>query len=138
MHKRPWLLRGFVVWLLIALAEMLHGTVRTLYLRPIVGDLASRQIGVLTGSIIIFLIAYATVRWIAAQGTKQLLEVGALWLILMVTFEVAVGRAFNLSWERILSDYLPWKGGFMVLGLAFLALSPLLVTHLRSRRRGTA
>ncbi len=126
------------MWLLIALAEMVHGTLRTLYLVPLVSDLASRQIGVLTGSFIILLIAYAAVNWIGATDNKALLAVGLLWLVLMVTFEVAFGRLFGLSWERIISDYLPWQGGFMIAGLCILALSPLLAARMRARANSAA
>ena len=133
-----WLSRSFIVWLLIALAEVLHGALRTFCLKPVVGDLASRQIGVFTGSVIILTIAYTTVRWIGARGVLQLLGVGTLWLLLMIGFEIALGRVFDMSWERILADYLPWEGGFMVLGMGFLALSPTIATHLRSREKYAA
>jgi hypothetical protein len=127
----PCLLRGLCVWLLIAIAETIHGTLRTLFLKPIVGDLPSRQIGVFTGSIMILLIAFAAIGWIGAKEKKALIAVGLLWLVLMVCFEVAVGRAFGLAWERILSDYLPWQGGFMIVGMTILALSPLIASRLR-------
>lgn len=127
-----YLLRGFAVWLLMALAETVHGTLRTLFLQPVVGDLASRQIGVLTGSLMILLIAYVTIGWIGAREFKQLAAVGLLWFILMLCFEVGVGRAFGLSWERIIADYVPWQGGFMIIGMTILALSPLIAARLRN------
>ncbi len=128
------LLRGAAVWLLIAVAETVHGTVRTLWLLPLVGDLRSRQIGVLTGSVMILLIAWATIRWIGARETRQLLGIGALWVILMLAFEAGLGRALGMPWERLLSDYNPWKGGFMLAGLAVLGLAPLIGFRLRARR----
>ncbi|MFN8062241.1 MAG: hypothetical protein U0Q12_24025 [Vicinamibacterales bacterium] len=127
-----YLFRGFAVWLVIALAEVMHGTLRTLYLSPLVGDLPSRQIGVLTGSLMIVAIACLTVRWIGRNDTKSLQRVGAMWLLLMLGFEVTVGRASGLSWERILSDYLPWRGGFMPAGMLVVAVAPLLARHLRA------
>lgn len=130
--------RGLVVWLVIAAAEVVHGTLRALFLAPQVGDLPSRQIGVLTGSLLILLIAYLFVPWIAAATRRQLLAVGLSWVVLMATFEVAVGRLLGLSWQRIASDYLPSQGGFMLLGLAFLAVSPLLAATIRSRRDNAA
>lgn len=123
--------RGLAVWLLIALAEIVHGTLRTLFLQPVFGELASRQIGVFSGSLLVLLIAYLTIDWIAAQGKRRLLRIGLGWLVLMVLFEVAMGRAFGLSRERIFSDYMPWKGGFMIAGLLVLALSPLIAARLR-------
>ena len=126
--------RAFCIWLVIAAAEVAHGTLRGIFLLPLVGDLPSRQIGVLTGSMIILLIAYVSVRWVGASGVRQLLAVGFLWVVLMASFEVTVGRLLGLSWQRIASDYIPWQGGFMLAGMAFLALSPLLAATMRSRR----
>lgn len=128
-----YLLRGFLAWWLIALAEAIQGTLRARYLAPLTGDLASRQIGVFTGSLLILLVAMATIRWIGARDARSLLAVGLLWLGLMLCFEVGVGRAFGMAWTRILADYLPWKGGYMVLGMAVLVLSPWIATRLRAR-----
>jgi hypothetical protein len=125
------LLRGFAVWLLIALAETVHGTLRTLLLVPRVGDLASRQIGVFTGSAMILAVAYLTVRWLRARSGAELLAAGLLWLALMLGFEVTLGRLLGASWERILSDYDPRQGGLMLLGMAVLAAAPALAARAR-------
>ena len=124
MSRPGYLRRGFLVWLLIAVAESVQGTLRTKFLAPVVGDLASRQLGLCAGSLVVLLVAWATVRLIGASGTRALMAVGLLWLVLMLCFEVAVGRAFGMPWERILADYLPWRGGFMVVGMAVLAFAP--------------
>ena len=89
------LVRGVAVWILIALAETVHGVLRTILLAPRVGDLTSRQIGVLTGSLMILLIAYVTINWIGASKPRQRAAVGALWVVLMLIFEVTLGRAFE-------------------------------------------
>lgn len=128
--RRP-LWRGLAVWLLIALAETVHGTVRTIYLKPLVGDLASRQIGVATGSLMILILAYATIGWIGARDRRTLHAIGALWLGLMLGFEVGLGRLFGMSWQRIVADYLPWQGGYMLLGMAVLAAAPQVAARLR-------
>lgn len=128
------LLRGLAVWILIAVAETVHGTLRAIFLAPTIGDLASRQIGVLTGSLMILAIAYLTIDWIGASKSRTLLAVGTLWLVLMLGFEASLGRALGLSWERIASDYLPSQGGMMIVGMIVLALSPTMAFHLRSRR----
>lgn len=135
--NRACLVRGFAVWVLIALAETIHGTLRTVLLAPRVGDLASRQVGVLTGSLMILMIAYSTINWIGASTGRQRAAVGALWVVLMLVFEVTLGRALGLSWERIASDYLPSQGGLMIVGTTVLALAPTIAFRLQSRRRRT-
>jgi len=70
------LLRSLIVWVVIILVETIQGIARVLLLQPYVGDFRARQIGVFTGSIIIFVIAFVFVRWIDARTVSQLLSIG--------------------------------------------------------------
>jgi hypothetical protein len=56
-----------VVWLILIVAEILHGIVRAVFLVPLVGDFRSSQIGVFSGSIIIPVIAFI----ICAMGWRD-------------------------------------------------------------------
>lgn len=95
-------LRGLAIWVVIVLAESLHGTARRLLLEPYTGDFRARQIAVFTGAAIILAIALLSVRWLRANGTFELVGVGLLWLRLTVAFELLLGRAvLKYSWERI-------------------------------------
>ena len=98
------IIRSLAVWLLIIVAEILHGILRAIVLVPMVGEFRSNQIGVFTGSAIIVVIAYLTIRWIGAKRANEVLLVGLIWLVLTVAFEVLFGRfVVGLSWERIAS-----------------------------------
>ncbi len=124
--------RGFVVWLVIILAESLHGAARVAWLQPMVGDFRARQIAFFTGLAIILTIAVAFIRWIGATSRNQLLLVGWLWMALTFSFEIGLGRlVMRLSWERILSDYDLSRGGLMIFGLIFLLFAPMLAARLR-------
>ncbi len=124
--------RGAVVWLGLVVAETLHGIARTLLLAPHVGDLRARQIAVFSGSALILAIAYATVRWIGARSTRELLTLGLAWLAGMLTFEITFGRwVANQPWERILADYDLMHGGLLPIGMMILALSPLIAGRVR-------
>jgi hypothetical protein len=126
--------KGFVVWLLLMGVESLHGMVRIVLLEPGLGDVRARQVAVLTGSLLILTLAFFCVHWIGATTKRQLLEVGGLWLLLTIAFEIGLGRfVMHLSWERIAADYNLFAGGLMPLGLIVLALAPLLATLLRHR-----
>ena len=126
------LLRAFLIWLVIIAAETVHGILRGVLLVPIVGDLPARQIGVLLGSTLIFAVAYLFIRWIAARTKLQFLAVGLLWVVLTVLFEFVLGRlVLGLPWERITEDYDVTCGGFMGLGLLFMAATPWLAAWLR-------
>jgi hypothetical protein len=125
-------LKGLAVWAALIFAEILHGAVRVLLMEPYVGDFRARQIGVFTGSLIILCIAYLTVEWIHAEGSRQLLAVGILWMLMTVLFEVSIGRAvFGYSWERIASDYNVLEGGLLPIGLLILLLAPKIAARFR-------
>ena len=127
--------RSLTIWLVLIIAEIVHGILRAIVLVPIVGEFRSNQIGVFTGSVIILLIAYFTIRWIGAKRLSELLLVGLIWLVLTVAFEVLFGRlVIGLDWETILAGYNIAQGGLMPLGLMVLFFSPMIASKLRGKR----
>ena len=50
--------RAIAIWLLIVVAESVHGVIRQLFIAPILGDLPARQLGVFIGSVLILLTDY--------------------------------------------------------------------------------
>lgn len=119
----PWA-RATCVWMLMMVVETANGFVRELFVAPHTGALRARQIGVFIGAVCILAIAWATARWMAARTRREQLFVGAFWVALTVSFEMALGRAMGLGWHRLLSDYNPLAGGFMLLGLAVMFIAP--------------
>jgi hypothetical protein len=117
--------------MLIILAETLNGTVREIFVAPLLGDLRARQVGIPIACVLIFLIAWATARWMGAATRRSQFITGFWWVALTLCFESVLGRALGYSWSRILSDYDPTRGGFMVLGLAFMVFAPMLAARLR-------
>jgi hypothetical protein len=105
-----------------------------LWLAPQVGDHAARQIGVLTGSLLIFAVTWLAIGWIGMRRTRTLLAAGALWVVLMLAFEIALGRAvFGFGWERIAAEFDVSRGGLMGFGLAALLLMPFVTARMRGR-----
>ena len=130
--RKTQLVRAFAVWLVLIVAEILHGIARGIFLVPHVGEFRSNQIGVFTGSVIILVIALAFVRWIGVFRTTDLLAVGLLWLILTLAFEILFGRfVVGASWERLAADYNVSEGGLLPFGMLVLVLSPLIAGKLR-------
>lgn len=127
--------RAFLVWLVLIAAEISHGILRAILLVPLVGEFRSNQIGVFTGSAIILVVAYLTIRWIGATSRSDLLLVGAIWLLATIAFEVGFGRlVMGLPWERITTDYKLLEGGLMPLGLVVLFFSPMIGAKLHGKR----
>jgi hypothetical protein len=123
--------RASLTWMLIILVETLHGMARVIFIAPVLGDLRARQLGVFVGCVLIFAIAWLTARWMGARTRRTQWLVGAYWVALTLGFELALGRAVGASWDRILEDYNPARGGFMIVGMAFLFLAPLLAARWR-------
>ncbi len=129
-------IRAFTVWLLIIFAESIHGTIRQLFLAPLVGDFSARRIAVFTGMILIFAITYLSVRWINAPTKKSLLGIGLIWVVLTVLFEFSLGIfVFKFSRERMFEDYKVFRGGLMGFGLLFMFFAPFLAEKLKTRVR---
>jgi len=126
----PWT-RAAAVWMLIMLAETGHGVLREVFIAPVIGALRARQLGVFVGCLLIFIIALLTARWMNARTQREQFRVGAFWVALTLIFEIALGRSTGVSWSRILSDYNPAHGGFMILGLAFMFFTPWLTRKIR-------
>jgi hypothetical protein len=123
-------LKSLLVWVVIALAETVHGIARIKFLNRRLGARLARQVGVATGSLIILAIALVSLPWIGVETVNQCFSVGLLWLVLMVAFDVGIGRlAFRMSWSRILSDFNPRKGGFLGIGMVVLFFAPWLAAH---------
>lgn len=128
------LLRAFLVALLIAAAEVVQGALRVRLLNRRVGDRRARQIGVGTGSVIIFAIAWLAVPWIAARSTGEWVLVGALWFAVMLALDLYFGRVvFRSPWERIWAEFDLRRGGLLGLGMFVLWVAPWLVARLQDR-----
>ena len=105
-------LRGMAVWCCLIMVEALHGIARTMLLAPALGDFRARQVAVLTGSMLILIVASSFIRWIRPVDAGEALAIGTIWLILTLTFEMLFGRyVIHASWSRIASDYNLIRGG---------------------------
>jgi hypothetical protein len=126
------LLRSIAIWLIFITIESLNGTIRTLWLVPLLGDLRAHQISFVTGSLLILTIATIFVHWLNISNVSQSIGIGVLWMLLTVVFEVGLGRlALGYSWAQIAADYNLLKGRLMPLGLVLLVLAPLIATKIR-------
>ncbi len=133
------LFRALLVWFVIIGVETVHGILRGLFLAPLIGDFPARRVSVFTGSVLIFLVTYVFIRWIAATTRIQLVSVGLMWVVLTILFEFGLGRfVLDLPWERLTEDYDVTRGGLLGFGLLFMAATPTLVTMLRSHRNQSA
>jgi len=126
------LLRATLVWIIIALAETLHGIARVRLVNRRLGDRRARQVAVFTGSAIILCIGWFAVPWIRPASAPDCFTIGALWLFLMLAFEITLGRiVFRMKWARIAADFDPTKGGLLALGMLMLFATPWMIAEWR-------
>lgn len=125
------LLRALLVWMVIAMAEVIHGILRIRLLNRRVGDHRARQIAVGTGSLLILAITWLTLPWVAPTTTNDVFAIGTLWLVTMLAFEISLGRfVFHVTWAKIGADFDLRRGGLLGFGMLVLFLAPLLMGRL--------
>lgn len=133
-EDRTYWLRALALWMILMLAETLHGLWRVKVLAIWIGDAAAREVSVFTGSLVILLITFAFIGWISARSAPTLLMVGATWVALTVVYEFILGRVvFHQTWADIASDFDLLHGRLLPIGLLFLLFAPLLAARLRGQ-----
>lgn len=123
--------RAALVWMLMMLLETANGYVREVFVAPEMGALRAKQLGLLIGSTMVLLVAWACSGWLRADTLRKQLIIGAFWVVLTLVFEIALGRALGTSWAKLLSDYNPLRGGFMLFGLLVMFAAPWLTRRNR-------
>jgi hypothetical protein len=126
------LTRALKIWVALVATESIHGVMRRLVLEPTLGDLRARQVSVFTGSLLILLVFWFTLPWLGPQPVRRWWQLGLLWLVLTLTFEVGLGRATGMSWDRLASDFHPGRGGLLAFGMLVIAIAP----RILAARRG--
>jgi hypothetical protein len=122
------ILRALIIWVIIAAAEVAQGILRVRLLNRHLGDHRARQLGVVTGSALILLIAWLTRDWVGARTRSEQWLVGGLWLTLMLAFDLTFGRlVFRFPWARIAADFDARKGNLLAFGMLVVVLAPLIV-----------
>lgn len=133
-EDRVWWLRATGLWFLLMTAETLQGFWRVKVLARWMGDAASRDLSTFTGTLIILLITFACIGWFPARNPRTLLQVGAIWVALTITYEVVLGSAIlHRTWSEIFSDFNVGEGRLFPFGLLFLLFAPLMASWARGR-----
>ena len=126
------LVRAVGIWLTLVAAESIHGVMRRLFLEPQLGDLRARQVSVFTGAVLIGLVFWFTLKWLGPQPVRRWWTLGLFWLALTLAFEIGLGRAIGMSWDRIASDFDPRRGGLLAFGMLVILVGPRLLAPRRA------
>lgn len=100
------LLRATVVWLGILVLANLNGAFRELFLTPRIGPAWGHILSTVLLAGIVFAMAWLTIGWIRPLTLSAAITVGALWVVLALSFEFGAGHfLFGKSWAVLLADY---------------------------------
>lgn len=121
-------LRALAVWLLILLFAVLNGAFRESVLIPQLGNPAAQiTSGVLLVACILVL-SFLLVRRIGARSRRELMSIGAFWLVLTLAFEFGYGRfGQGKSWHELLAAYTFRDGNMWPIIMLATLLAPWLV-----------
>jgi uncharacterized membrane protein len=124
-------LRAFGVWCGFVLVAVINGAVRESVLTPRLGAVRGGQLSAMLLALIILLVTYFSIRWIAPRDSRDAWLVGFCWLLLVLLFEFGFGRAQGMSWSAMLEEYKFWTGKLWVLVLLATTTAPFLTGRLR-------
>ncbi len=93
------------VWVLLLILAIINGILRGVY-GPFMEELLAHQISTITAIVLFLVVMYIFFSKTHARYTgKDLIAIGALWLILTVVFEFMFGHyVMGNSWSRLLHD----------------------------------
>lgn len=66
-----------------------------------------------------------------AAAVRRWWELGLFWLALTLTFEIGLGRATGMAWDRLASDFDPRRGGLLGFGMLVILVTPRILAERR-------
>lgn len=126
-------IRGLLAWLVLLLLMVANGVVRVVWLEPMLGSEAARQVASILGVVIV-----GTIAWMFVHDRRlpahTLWGVGGMWLCLTLGFEFGFGRFVSgASWSDLLADYDLARGRLWPLVLAAVLTGPRVMAARRVR-----
>ena len=124
--------RYLLAWFPMVLIAVANGALREAWLVPRLGEPAARQGStLLLIALLALYIGYVLQRWPIGSGARAI-AVGALWLILTLAFEFALGRFVSgLSSREIFEEYNVAAGRLWALVPMWVAIAPYVFFRLR-------
>jgi hypothetical protein len=117
---------------LLASAETLHGIARTVLVVPRIGKARALKWSIVTGTALAFAICWWRVPQVGLQGDAAHLALGGVLAGFMAAFDIATGLlVLRRPLAKVLPDFNPATGNYLLYGVIALALSPWVVARLQ-------
>jgi hypothetical protein len=118
--------------IVLAGAETLHGIARAALLVPRIGKKEAQKVAIITGSALAFGVCYFLVPGIGYSRTGELFGLGLLIALFMSGFDIALAKfLLKRPWRKVLEDFDPRTGNYLLYGVMLLASFPYLVMQLK-------
>ena len=125
--------RAILIWVLLAAVGVGNGIFRSAFMATRLGDQRAHILSTLILCALILVLAFAFINWVGPSTFLQASLVGLLWAALTVAFEFLAGHyVFGNSWDKLLADYVIWRGRIWVLVPIVLYLAPRWAFRLRA------
>ena len=130
------LLKAVLIWAAILMFAILNGALRDVVLVHALGPTSARLVsGIVLCAVIVALAAFAA-PWLGKHPLRSFWWIGALWLVLTLGFETAVGYAQHQSGRRLLDAYTFRDGNLWPLVLVTTLVAPWLGARIRGVEQG--
>jgi hypothetical protein len=117
--------KALIVWVCIAIGEILNGNIRVRYLQNRYGKSHAKIISLISGIVIFSIIIWFSLSWVGPANISQCMFIGFIWMVLMVLLDLYFGRyVFLYSWRKIANDFNPKKGNFLGVGMLLILFLP--------------
>ena len=128
------ILKALALWCCILVLAVLNGVLREALLIPVLGNVAAFVASGIILSVCIFGVAMAATPWYGPLAPRRWLWIGALWLLLTLAFEFALGVLVqHKSWPEVFAAYTFEAGNLWPLVLLVTFVSPWLAARVRGR-----
>ena len=117
--------RYLLTWFPMIVVAVANGALREAWLAPRFGEPAARQLStLLLVALLAVYIGIVTRIWPIDSGGRAI-AIGAVWLVLTLLFEFALGRwVSGLSWQQMLAEYDLAAGRLWALVPLWVAVAP--------------
>lgn len=115
------------------LASIANGALRDLVYGKFMHELTAHQLSTVISLALLGVVMWRFLRYRCPQSTSSALLIGALWLLLTVTFEfVFFHYVGGHSWSALLANYNIARGRIWVLVLLWIAVAPWVLYRLQT------
>ncbi len=125
------MLQIFALCIALACVETLHGIARTVLVVPRLGKERAVKASAVTGSLLALAVCYWCVPGLGLSQLYQQFLLGVGLAAFMASFDVAMGMfLLRKPWRKVVLDFDPRTGNWLLFGLAALVFLPALAVAL--------